>query len=201
MNAKDFFDFRSQLLSSTVQAYAVGLEKGENGIDNHWNLIKGIYQGIKFPVIFKQECGEKLKDILDTGWPSLYLISDRLKTILEEDDITGWKAFPIELYDKKNNEISGYHGFSIIGQCSHTNYDNCEVIERRLVPHGPVCKFYKGVSIENWDGSDFFTPEETYETFITKKAADVLRRKKITNLRLINLADSETDVDHVPKKN
>jgi len=201
METKDFFDFRSRLLSSTVQAYAVGLEKDENGMNNHWNLIKGIYKGIDFPITFKQEYGKNLADILDTGWPSLYLISDRLKGVLEQNSLTGWKTFSIKLYDENGKEIPGYHGFSITGRCSPTNYNNREIIERRMVPNGPICKFYKGVSLDNWDGSDFFTPERTYETFITKKAADLLKKNKITNLKLINLADTETDVDDILKKN
>ena len=70
--------------------------------------------------------------------------------------------------------------------------NSAEIVEKRMVLQGPICKFYKGMSIDNWDGSDFFTPEGTYETFVTKKAADVLKKNKITNLKLINLADSET---------
>jgi hypothetical protein len=56
------------------------------------------------------------------------------------------------------------------------------------------------VTIDKWDGSDFFTPEGTYETFITRKAADVLKKNKISNVRLKNLADAEIDVDNVIKK-
>lgn len=201
IDIKDFFDFYSQLHPSTFQASAIGLAKDENGISDHWNLIKGNYIGIHFPVIFKQEYGENLKDILDTGWPSLYLISDRMKAILEANLLTGWQTFPIKLFDKKGNEIFGYHGFSITGKCSPTMYENCEIIEKRMVPNGPLCKFYKGVFIDKWDGSDFFTPEGTYDTFITKKAADVLKKSKITNMQLKNLANSEISVDNILRKN
>jgi hypothetical protein len=41
LEIKDFFDFRSRLLASTVQAHAVGLKKDVNGVNDHWNLIKG----------------------------------------------------------------------------------------------------------------------------------------------------------------
>lgn len=200
INIKDFFDFRSQFLSSTIQAHSVGLKKDANGINDQWKLIKGNYEGINFPVTFKQKYGKKLTDILDTGWPSLYLISDRMKTILEDSQLTGWQTFPIKLYDENGNEIPGYHGFSITGKCSPITYESCEIIEKRMVPNGPICKFYKGMSIEDWDGSDLFTPEGTYDTLISKKAADVLKKNKITNLNLINLADSETDIDDVPKR-
>ena len=180
---------------STIQAHSEKLEIGKNGINDHWNLIKGKYEGINFPVAFKQEYGKKFADILGTGWPSLYLISDRMKSILEENKLTGWKVFPIKLYDKKGNEIQGYHGFSITGQCSPVDFGKSEIIEKRLVSHGPLCKYYKGLIVDGWDGSDFFTPEGTYETLMTKKAADALKKNKITNLRMKNLADFQINVN------
>ncbi len=197
---KDFFNFGSRLVSSTVQAHAIGLKTGENGVDDHWNLVKGIYKGISFPITFKQDYGKKFTDILDTGWPCLYLISDKMKSILEENCLTGWQTFPIKLYDKKGNEISGYHGFSLTGRCGPTTYKKSTIFEKRLVPTGPICKFYKGVFIDSWDGSDFFTPKGTYHTLISKKAEKVLKENKLTNIRIENLAECEIDVYNVRKR-
>src|ERR1700722_20078064 len=104
METKNFFDFMSQPASTTVQAHPTDLN-----IDC-LKLIKGNYQGIDFPVFFKQEYGNKLYDILDTGFPGLFIISERMRKILEENNLTGWKVFPIKLYDKKGNEIADYHG-------------------------------------------------------------------------------------------
>ncbi len=191
MNVKDFFDFSSKPASSTVQAHLV-----DPNID-HLKLIKGDYKGVEFPVVFKQEYGSKLNDILDTGHAGFLLISDKMRSILEENKLTGWKTFSIKLYDKKREEIHGYHGFSVVGRCGPTKYENCEVIEKRLVPNAPLCKYYKGVSISTWDGNDFITPEGTYETFITKRAADVLKKNKISNMHLENLANSEMAVDNI----
>lgn len=198
---RNFFDFRSRLVMSTVQAHAIDLKKDENGTANEWNLIKGIYGKIKFPVNFKQDTGNNFADILDTGWPSLHLISDRLNSILKDNGLTGWQTFPIKLYDKRGKEITGYRGFSIIGQCGPKNYDSCEIIEKTLVPNGPICRYCRGVSIDEWDGSDFFTPEGSYSIIITKKAADVLKNSKVTNLSIVNLADEETDIYNVQRKN
>ena len=166
---------------------------------DHWNLIKGRYAEINFPVIFKQKYGKTLTDILDTGWPNLFLISDKMKAILEENKLTGWATFSIKLYDKAGNEIFGYHGFSITGQCGQVNYEKSEIIEKRKVPTGPTCQYYKGLSIDQLDGADFFTPDKTCQIFITKRAADVLKKNKITNMRLENLAEKETAVRYVKK--
>ena len=197
MKMEDFFDFGDEPVSSTIQVHSSRLIEVKNGIDEHWNLVKGIYEGINFPVTFKQEYGKKLKDILGTGLVSLYLISDKFKNVLELNQLTGWKTFPIKLYDKKGNEINGYHGFSITGHCSGLSYKKSQIIEKRFVPNGPLCKYFKGTFIENWDGSDFFTPDKKFHTFITRNAAEAIQKNKLTNVYLENLAEIEVDVDIV----
>ncbi|HRD54959.1 MAG TPA: hypothetical protein PLC42_01035, partial [Parachlamydiaceae bacterium] len=110
-----FFEFSSKYVSSTFMACY------DDKI-NELNLIKGDYIDVNFPIIFKHEEGKKLTDILDTGYVGLFLISDKLKVFLEKNQLTGWKTFPIKIYDKKKIEISGYHGFSIIGRCKSIYY-------------------------------------------------------------------------------
>jgi hypothetical protein len=193
----EFFDFSGKLSLSTVQAYAVGLKKDVNGVSDHWNLIKGKYDNIDFPVVFKQHSGKNFSDMLDTGWPNFHLISDRMKCLLEENHLTGWKTFPIKLYDKKNNEISGYYGFSITGQCAPVDYGKSEIIEKRRVPTGPICKFYKGIFIDKWDETDFFSPKNTYALFVTHRVAEILTKNKITNICLVPLSEYEMSVSNV----
>lgn len=190
MEMRNFFDFMSELRSSTVQVSPI------DRIDA-LKLIKGNYEGISFPINFKQEYGKKFCDMLDTGFAGFYIISERMRNILEENHLTGWNVFPIKIHDKKGNEINGYHGFSATGHSGPTSYENSEIIEKRLVPNGPLCKYYKGIFIDNWDGTDFFTPDGTYQTFITRKAADILKKNKISNMYLENLAETEINVRDV----
>jgi hypothetical protein len=123
----------------------------------------------------------------------VFLISDRLKTILEKHHFTGWQVYQIELYDKKGKEINGYHGFSVKGVCGPHSYNNSNIIEKRVIPNGPLCRFYKGVQIglEEWDGSDFFKATNSREPITTKKVTEILIENKITNMELINLAEVE----------
>ena len=191
-----FFEFCSKLVSSTFQASACDLKSNKNGLDEYGMLIKGDYHDIHFPVTFKQEYGKKLTDILDTGWPSLHLISDRMKKILEENKLTGWKIYPIKLYDKKNNEILDYHSFSVTGLSAPMDYSKSEIIEKSSVTDGPLIKYYKGmyIDISKWDGTDFFSPMNSNGLIITKKAAEALTKNKITNLKLTDIADVEIDL-------
>jgi hypothetical protein len=197
MNIKNFYSIESKLLSSTVQVHSVGLEtvSTKDDLASEWHLILGNYSGFSFPVVFKQKYGKKLEDILDTGWPSLYLISDKMRTVLQENSLTGWKIFTIKVLDTKGQEIKGYHGLSIVGRCGPIDYNKSEVIEKRLVPNGPLSKYYKGlhVGLDNWDSSDFFLPEKNFGIIITQRAAELIKKYKLTNIRLENLEEIETD--------
>jgi hypothetical protein len=48
---------------------------------------------------------------------------------LEENQFTGWKIYPIKLFDKKENEVEGYHGLSVTGICGPQSYN--EIIEKK----------------------------------------------------------------------
>jgi len=164
---------------------------------NHFKLFKGNYSGIDFPVEFKHENGSKLRDVLDTGFVSLFLISDKFKTVLEENKLTGWKSYTIKLVDKKGNEITGYHGFSVTGRCTSTSFAKSQIIDKHFVENGPICKFYKGMSIVGWDGTDFFSPDDKGWIFVTKNAAEKLKQNKLNNIYLKNLADIEVDTRNI----
>ncbi len=189
MNIKDFYSFGSKLLSTTFQAHAENLT-----LDKSHNLILGVFDNIDFPVVFRQEYGKKLTDMLDTGFVSLFLISDKMLRVLKENKITGWKTYPVKVYDKKGNEVEDYHGFSITGRSGPINYDKSEIIEKQLAPEGPPSKYYKGryFGYEKWDGSDFFIPEGTFYIIVTKKVVQAFKKAKLTNIRFECLTDIET---------
>lgn len=194
MDIRDFFYFGTKLSSSTVQVVPVGLKKDKTGLSGHLRLVLGNYDEIDFPVLFKQDEGKKLQDVLETGTAALYLISDKMKNALTENQLTGWKTFPVRVLDKRGNEIEGYHGLSITGRSGPLDYSKCPVIETRVSPSAPLVKHYVGkyIDLSTWDGSDFFLPEGSYGTIITPKAAHVLTKNKLTNIDLDRLGDIET---------
>lgn len=196
-NISDFFSFGSKLSASTVTAHPVNLQPGTEGNDpgEGERLISGDIGDIRFPVVFKQEYGSKFLDVLDTGFVSLYLISDKMKSIFQETGLTGWSCFPIELRAKKGEDIKGYNGLSIHGRCGPIDISKSEIVYKRLVAEGPLCTFYRGkhIGLDEWDGTDFFLPENNFGIVITRRAADIIKANKLTNIRLNNLAEIEFD--------
>ncbi len=199
MKEHTFFDFGSELLSTAFQVSAVELDKKPfgNNLSNFERpkLSYGIYENISFPVVFKHEDGKKMCDIINTGWAGLYLISDKLRDLLTEHNLSGWQTFPVKIYDKKDNEINGYHGFSVLGRSGTIDYSNCTFTEKRFVPTGPICKYYKGATInpEEWDGHDFFRPRGSLHTLTTEKVYKVLTKIKLSNIEFEKLDDIEID--------
>lgn len=117
MNLKDFYCFDVQ--GYMTQFFAPPCTNlGKKG---EWELLYGQYDSFDMPVIFQQKKsygGKKFTDFLNTGYGSnLRPISDKVLEILIDNNITGWKTYPIQVFDKKGNEVPGYHGFSIIGRC------------------------------------------------------------------------------------
>jgi hypothetical protein len=117
-----------------------------------------------------------------------------MKVILEANAFTGWKTYSVQVLDKKGHEIQGYHGLSITGRCGKVDFSKSEIIEKRLVPHGPLGRYYKGlhVGLDKWDGSDFFLPQKYFGVIITSRVAEVFKIVKLTNIRLENLVEVET---------
>jgi hypothetical protein len=203
MDISNFYVLSEKLSGATLQAHPVGLNIKEDGNEDIIRLLIGDYEDIEFPIIFKQKYGKRLDDIIRTGTAILFLISNKMKAILEENNLSGWRAFTSKVLDKKGQEIQGYHGLSITGRCGRIDYNKSEIIEKRLVPNGPLGKYYKGlhVGLDEWDGSDFFLPEKYFGIIITSKAAEVLKKNNLTNIKLKNLAEieiSEFDVQNVP---
>jgi len=162
--------------------------------DAEEKLLTGNYEGFEFPLEFRLKHQHKKLDVLVAGAPYLYLISDKLRKILEENGLTGWKTFSIKLLDAENNEIEGYYGFTIYGKSGPIDYKKCSVVERRYIENGPLVKEYVGFPIDllQWDNTDFFLPEKNLGIILSLKAAEIIKKNKITNIQLTRLADIVT---------
>ena len=193
---KDFFAFKSCGYVTTFAARAEEFERyllrkefSEAG-SFYDKLILGDYKDIQFPVIYHEHkggsSGKRMRDILDTRHPPLYLISDRFKVILEESYITGWKSYPIALFDKKGNRIEGYNGFSITGRAGKMQEFDQLPLEYGYSANADGYYF----DVETWDGSDLFHAEgDMIDIFASERFIKVLVDNKITACEYCRLTD------------
>lgn len=144
------------------------------------DIWEGIYPSwLSFPVVFHQNGGERIRDVLGDGM-RVVLISDRMVNILIEEQLTGWKTYKILFYDNRGETITGFNGFSVIGRggtyvfspdCPK-DWMQCEIKYAN--------KEHRTYDIRQWDGSDFFTISGSL--FSTKRAVDALKKHKISSL-------------------
>jgi len=119
--------------------------------------------------------GTKAMDLVAYCETVNFAVSEKLKTILEGNNVKGWGWYPIEI---KNIE-GRYFGFQIIGkggEVTNREKDGC-------VP------MFKPVEWDEakWDGSDIFSLEGTAIKVCTQKVKDILEKEKITNIEFRSL--------------
>lgn len=186
----DFYCFGGALVCTTFTALPEKfiqlrsnkeLDKANELIDS---LAYGEYDDIH-PLIWKQDrnYGNKLRDVLYCS-TSLYLISDRFKSILNESGLTGWKSYPILLYDKKGSRIDGYSGFSITGRAGNMHKFDTPPIELGYSPKSTGYYF----EFDELDGSDIFRVFP-HHIIITKRFAEVLLSHKVSGIDIDRLTD------------
>lgn len=183
----NLYDFNSKNYLATFRAHPEIDYKKTFWVDH--DLSCGEYEGIKFPVVYKESSvsGKRFRDVL--GGCDMYLISDRMKRILEENNVTGWQTYPIVMYDKRGNEIKGYHGFSVIGRCG----GKCTYCQDKEIQIDDYYAGKQGISIdlEQWDGSEMFKVGEKTRCsriIITERIYKLFKQNKIDAIEMIALS-------------
>ncbi len=188
-----FYKLGSRAYTTTFSAspnlFNKALEENDHGVNREIcdKLLFGEFGHYSFPIAFHQYDGKRLRDVLDTGWPPLYLISDKMKDLLINNNITGWKSYPIELFDKKDSLITGYNGLSIIGRGGKYDKDyELGYLDEEKEHFGAKVR---GVyNVENWDGSDMFIMWYR-ELIVTERVVKLLKKNKIDAIDYQRLSD------------
>jgi hypothetical protein len=138
------------------------------------------------PFRLHQAMGWRLYDVL---WDSLIpIFHERVVDLLEGAGLTGWAKYRVMVTDRRGEELAGYRwGLAVHGRCQLTCFskDHSRVVYEQFP--GGLFPRYEGlhVSVDSWDGSDFFLSREgTGYLIVTEPVARVLRSSKVTNVEL-----------------
>lgn len=195
MTLKDFYTFDSRnylttfAVKSDIWKEALKRKNSDLAWKISWDLELGNYEGYEFPIVFREvagESGKQMRDVLDNRSIRTYLISDRMRDLLIDNNITGWECYEIEMYDKKGNIVSGYNGFSVTGKCNDMvkiDFENIIKDKKRDYFEAKGAMF----DIEKWDGSDIF--RACGWRIITKKVYELFKKHKITAIEMTRMTD------------
>lgn len=167
----------------------------DNQLYDSW----AVFRGEEIPkslLKFHHIMGRKPKDIIMATDAVLQIVSDRFLKILSENDVTGWSTFPVIVYDKNGNELTGYSGFSVVGRSGPID-DTKHRVEYRTSPFNPDYRYKVGIGlyfdIDTWDGSDIFTPQGGI-IIVVERVKVLLENAKFKELIFTSINDYEIDL-------
>ncbi len=171
-----FYDFSSKDYLNTMAvspviaelAYLRNDRSPDGGINIYKQLLLGEYPaGLEFPVEYIVTENGKMTDVLEMRYPQMFLISDRIRQVFEENGLTGWKAFDVVVWKKGGEQqVTGYNGFTVTGRLPEGwNPDDAEI-------------------------PDFFNLESTLYVICSQKVYDAIKKNKIKCFE-VDLIDKE----------
>ena len=155
----------------------------------YWdNLLNyGDLSRYEFPIVFRQSktFGSKIHEINPSDGVCYPIVSDRVISILEDNGITGWKTYPIILYDKHGNRLDGYNGFYVdvmqgMGLDFEPPQDRCD----KTTEDWKWIVTKRGwLDITNWDGRDF--TRAGWGIIVTERVVKLFKKEKVTGIRFM----------------
>jgi hypothetical protein len=145
------------------------------------------------PLRFRHDQGSRVEDYIGTTWAVLHLVSDRFLGVLQ--GFSGWRTYPVEIYDRHGEPVPGYHGLAASGRCGPIE-DELSPVEvlPPPVPEGEAMPHRIGIRFrpETWDGNDVFCPDDgSAWTLMTQEVRDALVAAKITGIDLDRITEIE----------
>ena len=121
--------------------------------------------------LFTVDEESKWHDIIRFQDVSNFAISKKVKTILELNNISGWSCFLIQIKSYENKEFYAFQILSKAGKILNLEALN-NYIEDSI-------RFDES----SWNGTDFFTLENTGLTICNSKVVDLFAKNKINNVK------------------
>ncbi|MEQ1531003.1 MAG: hypothetical protein ABL925_16935 [Methylococcales bacterium] len=137
--------------------------------------------------------GSGRKSPSDLVWGSIPLLffSKKIASLLDEHSITGWKGYPVSLYDKAGMLIPDYQALGIVGRCGCSNPAKA-VRGLKEYPTG-LWPVYRGLYFDpaNWDGSDIFLTEDKSFIVVTERVKTLFEKNKIRHISFAYSLESQ----------
>ncbi len=136
--------------------------------------------------------GSRLRDVIWTGTIGVTLISTRFVDFLLRHAITGWRTYPVHLFDRAQRPVPDYHGLAIVGRCGAI--DDARAVRCVIPPRSPAGRGVPGkrglyFMDDQWDGSDLFLPAGTAFIFAVERLRRAAEADGITGVVFTSVVD------------
>lgn len=167
------------------EAMQLGFEK-EMSLEDCYGLFRG-----RLPtsglIQLRQTGGRVIADCMRAM--RVWVISEKLRTVLLDCDATGWDTLPAEIKCTDGSLVEGYYCLVVQGESGELLHDRARQI---TIKQGPrELPFLEGCRIieDDWDGMDVFAPRNQYFTIVVNRVAEAIRGVNVSGLALIDFDD------------
>jgi len=158
------------------------------------------YNNKPFEPVIKTEGGARKGDFMFVSLN--FCISEAVIRCFQENRLTGWGVFPVNMRDRQNNVVNDYYGLYIRGRVG------LDETQSRIIMHSSCPEYVKeseyrvGVKVDTsvWDGSDICTTKGI-NLLVTEKAANAMIQAGLTNAKLTLVEDMLFPVFHIEEEN
>ena len=150
------------------------------------------------PIQFDAAQGLEAADFLWTQLVTPVCVSQRVVQILNENQVTGWSTYPVEVFDQVGKLHASYHGLAVTGAVCEADYSRSVVVTKPPpAPRGRSYYVYKGLYFDEdqWDGSDMFWVGRV--RVVVEKVKKVFEQNEVDNVRFTSLSEREIRVRYV----
>jgi hypothetical protein len=137
-------------------------------------------------------------DVVWTTSAHPLIVSTRVKDLLNANEVTGWKTYPVEVLDKDGRKRPGYVGLSVVGRCGRVTLGKSRIVLKQY-PGGHFPEFLGHFfRPSSWDGSDFCADRpdargnSSMSRIVSEEVIALLKRHRITNIRWEKLSETCT---------
>lgn len=153
------------------------------------NYLRG-RKGIKAGIVLDILSGRQKPDFMRHD--ALYLISARTRALFAAHGFTGWKSYPVKLFDKHGERLAqDYFGLTIVGRAGPQDMKRgVKEVFRQKDGYVSVLRM-EGLFFDpnKWDGSDFFLLDNADYVLVTRKVVNLLEEDRLTGWEVRAIAD------------
>lgn len=186
---EEFATFRDPLADPPLRV------KMETTWEMVWQLTRGEIRSYH-PTVVRWESGRDLQDVIWTTFAIPVIANERVVSLLQENDLTGWSTYPIVLSGKDGSVISGFRGLAITGRCGAVDWSQSQRVMKEY-PAG-LFPIWRGPRIRDWDGSDLFMSNDARAgyKFVTTRVRTAFQEARVLNVAFDSV--ERLEIDAVP---
>jgi len=193
-SSKNFYELYDPLATRPLR---LSILEHNNWVTSHyvWELFRGRVS-LEQPLRLGIHSGSQLFHFLWSAFPPIVCVSTFVVELFRSNGVTGWMTYPVEVYGKTGELLPGYHGFAVTGGECRRDRSRSQIITKQAIPGGKPFGVYIGLYFheEDWDGSDIFRVSSSGGTIVTEKVKQILKKSKVSNVRLTPLPEVEIQV-------